>query len=362
MMQRSHKTLFLLWLTAGVGTMMGTTTEVMEKQVVKNLTNKLLQLIPYNDNNDNITTLVADGNLITLNVTDQRALASYPTLEELHLDSNRIMTVPAKYFSGLKHLRVLSLARNNISRLDHEAFSELVFLKELDLSHNELTNLPTQLLTGLTNLQILNLQDNPWNCSCPLQNTLISMRSAFITFGGPQVICASPDERRGSNLLEDTALCPTSPRTEPRTPTSVCRQQPQSLTITLKTTRSSSQNNSESTDQSPMLGNTWKFTACVAALALITSMLIVSAVKGPSWYKRFHNYRHRRLYHEEDWDGEDFVSTAFQQTEGHLTHETVTFEVQHWQTKEEEEEDGYFEDSYIQQEEEQEGKEIQVGP
>lgn len=57
-----------------------------------------------------------EGNLITLNDTDQQALASYPSLVELHLDANWITAIPAKYFSVVPNLRVLSLARNNISR------------------------------------------------------------------------------------------------------------------------------------------------------------------------------------------------------------------------------------------------------
>ncbi|KAI4806742.1 hypothetical protein KUCAC02_017553 [Chaenocephalus aceratus] len=64
-------------------------------------------------------------------------------------------------------------------------------------------------------------------------------------------------------------------------------------------------------DQKPVLGHTWKFTACVAALAMCSSMLIVCGVKGPSWYKLFYNYRHRRLHQEED---EDVVSTVFSGT------------------------------------------------
>lgn len=41
--------------------------------------------------------------------------------------------------------------------------------------------------------------------------------------------------------------------------------------------------------------NSWKFLLGVVALTLSTSMLIVCAVKSPSWYKLLFNYRHQRL-------------------------------------------------------------------
>lgn len=77
-------------------------------------------------------------------------------------------------------------------------------------------------------------------------------------------------------------------------------------------------------------------------------MLIVGAIKGPSCYKLFHNYQHRRLHQEED-EGEDVVSTVFSETGRYLSHQTFTFEQDDGQV--EEEEDGYFEDPYIKREE-----------
>lgn len=85
-------------------------------QQVKNLTNKLLQVIPHSCNSSSVTKLLIEGSLITLNETDRLALASYPRLVELHLDGNLVTSIPAKYFSVVPHLRVLSLSRNKISR------------------------------------------------------------------------------------------------------------------------------------------------------------------------------------------------------------------------------------------------------
>ncbi|KAM9712527.1 uncharacterized protein ACNS7B_023049 isoform 3-T3 [Menidia menidia] len=333
--------LLLLWLTALLLSEHGNTSVAVEGEVllVKNLTNGLLPGIPLNDNNASVTTLVIERNRITLNELDQRALASYPTLVELYLDGNLITSVPARFFSGLQHLRVLSLARNNISSLDAEAFSGLGVLRELDLSHNELTNIPTQIITGLTSLQVLKLQENPLNCSCPLLSSA----------GGPQIICASPEEQSG-NKLEATAVSsrsPSNPTDAQSPPAPVHSQRPEASTFIVQTA-SPSLNCSASTAGDH--GNAWRFAACVAALALTTFMLIISAIKGPSWYKHFHNYRHRRLQQEEQTQWEDTLSTVFSQGGGPPTHHTVTFKAQHGQTQEQEQEDGYFEDPYIKRE------------
>ena len=81
---------------------------------MRNLTDKSLEVIPHSGNSL-ITKLVIEGTQITLNEVDRKALASYGTLAELHLDGNRATAVRAKYFSVVPGLRVLSLSRNNIS-------------------------------------------------------------------------------------------------------------------------------------------------------------------------------------------------------------------------------------------------------
>jgi len=91
-------------------------------------------------------------------------------------------------------------------------------------------------------------------------------------------------------------------------------------------------------------------------------MLIISAIKGPSWYKRFHNYRHRLLHQEDDQEAEDIVPTVLSETVRYLNHQTFTFEEQHTQTEEEEQEDGYFEDANIKREGEHAGEDIRAEP
>ncbi|XP_034562792.1 leucine-rich repeat-containing protein 19-like [Notolabrus celidotus] len=326
-----------------------------DKLQVKKITNKPLQVIPHSSNSSSVTKLLIEGSLITLNEADRLALGSYPALIELHLDGNRVSSIPAKYFSVVPHLKVLSLSKNNISSLDPESFSGLDFLTELDLSNNLLTSLPTQLFRGLSNLQMLSLQGNPWNCSCPLLSTIEEVKAIGVTIGskeGPKVICASLENQAGRDFLEATAACypspPTTITTHPQKLPAVSVKKSWGSSIMLKT--ASNQTKDINKGPAPVSGNTWKFAACVAVLALCTCMLIVCAIKGPSWYKLFHNYRHRRLHSIEDETG--VVSTVFSKTGRHLKHQTFTFERENGQMKEvEEEEDGYFEDPYIKTEE-----------
>ncbi|XP_026147568.1 leucine-rich repeat-containing protein 19-like [Mastacembelus armatus] len=308
-------------------------------------TNQLLKAIPYCGNCSSVTKLMIEKNLITLDETDRLALASYPTLVELHLDGNLVTSIPARYFSVIPHLRVLSLSRNTISSLHPEAFSDLYALKKLDLSHNLLTSLPAQLFRGLSHLQTLHLQENPWNCSCPLLNSIAEIKAQHVTTGGPPATCVSPEKQDGNDLLNATAVCYPSPpytvTTEPQKP--VDSQELFSTSTTLKTTI---QNHNITKDHILVLGNTWKFTVCVAALALTTFILIVCAIKGPSWYKLLHNYRHQQLNQEND-EEKDIASKALSKTG---THQTFTFR-QIEQIEEEDEEDEYFEDPYIKRKE-----------
>lgn len=57
-----------------------------------------------------------EASLITLTKEDRMALATYVGLEELHLDGGQVTRIPARYFSVVPQLKVLSLSRNKISR------------------------------------------------------------------------------------------------------------------------------------------------------------------------------------------------------------------------------------------------------
>ncbi|XP_067434131.1 leucine-rich repeat-containing protein 19-like isoform X1 [Thunnus thynnus] len=387
-MDRCRQHLLLRWMIAVVAmNVLGNNDKVVEadKLQVKNVTNRQ-EVIPYDGKGTSINKLVIERNQITLNEQDRLALAHFPKLVELHLDNNLVTNIPAHYFSVAPHLRVLSLSGNMIHSLDSESFSGLNDLTELDLSNNRLTSLPSQLFRGIKHLQVLKLQGNPWNCSCPLLSSIREIKATGVRFAGPPTKCVSPKRQAGKDLLEAAAKCypspPPSSTADPKNPVNFQQHQVSitlpKTTLTSSTTKNLGINKGRTVsiiyvdvqikhnlmdtslfpistlqpqlDQTPVLGNTWKFTACVAASTLCIFMLIVGAIKGPSWYKLFHNYRHKRLQQEED-GREDTVSTVFSETGRHVSHQTFTFKQDDGQVEEEEEEDGYFEDPYIKREE-----------
>ncbi|KAF7651662.1 hypothetical protein LDENG_00107370 [Lucifuga dentata] len=386
-MAKCHYRQLLLWITASaaVNTLENYAKVVEDKEVqVKNLTSKSLQVIPHCEDSRSIAKLLVKENQITLNEEDQRALTTYPGLIEVHLDRNLVTAIAAEYFSIVPYLRVLSLSRNKISRLDPDAFSGLDVLTELDLSHNLLTVLPSQLFRGLNNLQVLNLrsnglevldgttikdlghlrlvdlQENPWNCSCLLLRSIGELKASGAAIVGTHTTCTSPERLAGHDLVDATSMCYPPPSTStatdpPQAPVNTL--QPWSSTNMSKVT-TPSQNHIINRDQTPAAGNTWKFTACVTAIALSISMIIVCAVKGPSWHKLFFNYRHRRLREEENEEEEEEVDQIVFSNTGtsSLNHDLDTQrQYAHKQKngrveeeeEEEEEEDGYIEDPYI---------------
>ncbi|XP_061613597.1 leucine-rich repeat-containing protein 19-like isoform X2 [Phyllopteryx taeniolatus] len=348
-MGQPQQFLRLLWLVSFVAiyTKNNDAAVAVEDTHVHNLTDKSLKTIPPSISNSSVTSLVIERNQITLTSGDRHCLASYPRLVALHLDGNQVTHIPARYLSVVPKLSVLSLSRNQISSLQPESFYGLNDLTVLNLSHNLLTSLPAKLFSKLNNLQTVDLQDNPWNCSCQLLSTIEEIRAAGVTIVGSNIKCASPEQQAGMHLFEALTKCyPTSSPSStvdpqnPPTGTTGHSQQPKVSKMMLTT----SPNNS---DEKHVSGNTWRFTACVAALALTTSMLIVCAIKAPSWYRLFRNYRHRRLRQEENRQGRT-ASSIYSETGRYMNHQTFTFE---HHGAEGEEDVHYFEDPYIKTEE-----------
>ncbi|XP_075903794.1 uncharacterized protein LOC142902531 [Nelusetta ayraudi] len=337
---------------------------------------EFLQQIPHSNDtaNANATRLILTGSQITLTEEDRQALASYPQLEELDLAGGEVTRIPPHYFAVVPTLRVLSLSRNKISSLDAESFSGLDALTQLNLSHNLLTSIDARLFARLSKIEVLNLQGNPWNCSCPLLNV---SEDGNKTSEQTDDACASLDSRAVSDFLNVTDECNQSatpdtttdgPETTTTT-TAVSQPLPSSHTAPEPAVTSQS---TMAKDKPPGGGNSWKFTVCVIALAAGTFALILCATKGPSWYKLYHNYRHRRLREQEEdvegWEetegGQGGVSTVFADTRRSADNQLFTFDFHNGQTEgwqeggeeedEEEEEEageGYFEDPYFKREE-----------
>lgn len=83
-----------------------------------------------------------------------------PNLEELSARHAALHVITKKNFAGLKNMKSLNLADNQIKFIDPDAFDDLVALEELDLSNNQLGDLDDEMFRKLKNLRILRIGGN----------------------------------------------------------------------------------------------------------------------------------------------------------------------------------------------------------
>ncbi|XP_015217983.1 leucine-rich repeat-containing protein 19-like isoform X2 [Lepisosteus oculatus] len=318
----------------------------------------------------NITKLNVSYNNIVIKIQDIETLKKYSKLTELYLNNNNISALPGHVFDSLSELKILNIAYNSISRIEPKAFTGLDKLQELYLCHNQLRSLKAEVFANLTSLKILslqgnrlesleegtfttlqqatvNLEDNPWNCTCKLIGQLRQLKKHTVKIENQNsTTCVNPKELAGMRigiLLENNTLCSVNKSTEikttpfPNTPlrsgTSV---HPSPFSSLYATTGS----NKKPSDHPPV-GNSWHFLLGVVLIALSTSVVIACAVKSPSWYKLFFNYRHQRLREE---DPELFNTSHY----SHFGMDTaqLTTNTQDSKTAADDE-DGFIEDGYI---------------
>ncbi|CAM5125835.1 unnamed protein product [Natator depressus] len=85
---------------------------------------------------------------------------SHSPLQHLVLNGNRLGTLEPAWFQTLRELEWLDVSNNQLQALPPNCFQNLSSLKSLDLSHNHLDRLAPELLAGLPSLERLNLEGN----------------------------------------------------------------------------------------------------------------------------------------------------------------------------------------------------------
>ncbi|XP_060088656.1 leucine-rich alpha-2-glycoprotein [Heteronotia binoei] len=81
-------------------------------------------------------------------------------LTQLSLHGNQLATLRPSWFHPLRHLAMLDLSHNQFTEVPPFCFSKLENLTDLDLSFNFLHTLTPQILEGLLHLEKLNLEGN----------------------------------------------------------------------------------------------------------------------------------------------------------------------------------------------------------
>lgn len=129
----------------------------------------------------------------TLQEINRDAFKGLHLLIELDLSNNILKIIEPGIFTDLIRLRILTLIYNEIQQLDDYLFENLTFLAKIDMRHNHLqyighhtfvnvselkeiyldsnrlTVLKEDTFINLDKLRSLTLFENPWNCTCELQ-------------------------------------------------------------------------------------------------------------------------------------------------------------------------------------------------
>ncbi|XP_073697061.1 leucine-rich repeat-containing protein 19-like isoform X2 [Garra rufa] len=239
----------------------------------------------------NITEWILSRNLLTMTASDIKTLQKYPRIQVLDLSYNHIQTLPPGAFEKLTSLEILKLRGNKLQTLDKHIFK------------------------GLTKLKSLDLNDNPWTCSSSLKNLIKELSDSAVSMG-KKVPCYTLQRAAALDENPSYSIQATTVKTfaeKPAATTTKTRSTP-SPPPTTEPNNSSHVNSSSkgfmaSDGETPTGSHSWKFLLGVVALTLSTSVLIVCAVKSPSWYKLLFNYRHQRL--QEDVEHSVFNTGRF---------------------------------------------------
>lgn len=132
----------------------------------------------------------------TIMEVNKDALRGLQVLIELDMSNNQLKVLHPGTFNGLVKLRTILLNNNELEVLDDYLFEDLGFLSKLELranrlhhvglnvflkteninnidfNQNQLSVLKEETFRNLTKLKSLSLNDNPWNCTCNLQQFL----------------------------------------------------------------------------------------------------------------------------------------------------------------------------------------------
>ncbi|KAG9486690.1 hypothetical protein GDO78_006853 [Eleutherodactylus coqui] len=328
----------------------------------KNLTN-----IPKSES-QNITKINLSQNNISLSPEDQESLRSYPNLTELNLCQNKIKELMNNSFSGLSKLEVLLLSKNSITSIGEMALVGLESLKILDLSFNLISRLPENIQmpslhlqafylqnNSLTNLDVkeslkdlkssltITLSGNPWDCNCSLISLSVWLNTSMVLLEDENItLCATPKNMTNYTVKainkapSDLLSCGGS--SDVSTTTSVISFDNVTSLVT------TAQNETNATSNK---GNSWTFLVGVIVIGIVTSLLILIAVKFPKWYNFILSYNHHRLKEEDPYMFEEEFNVDFNMGNNDKIQDddnVVVFEQTHSFVPEE---DGFIEDKYI---------------
>ncbi|XP_006270280.1 trophoblast glycoprotein [Alligator mississippiensis] len=130
------------------------------------------------------------------------ARGGFHNLSRLELASNGIVYLPLGLFSGLAGLRHLDLRNNSLVDVKNATFAGLD-LEHLDLTANALKTLRAEALAELGRQPHLHLflQDNPFVCSCDIEDLVGWLNRSRQAADADRLTCAFPRALQNTSLL-----------------------------------------------------------------------------------------------------------------------------------------------------------------
>ncbi|OCT97806.1 leucine-rich repeat-containing protein 19 [Xenopus laevis] len=294
-----------------------------------------------------------------------KGLEKYSNWTKVHIIMNNITSLPMNYFCVLNKLEMLNLSHNSIQTINEASFECLKYLKILDLSNNKISLFPYNIKLPFPALQVLHLHNNrltsldirealkdlksslnltisgnPWNCTCSMKKMLNWFNNSTVKLEDKLMTrCASPKNTTIEDIFAKMNCGDTSS-------TKVIVS-----TTALDKTKNTTDFQPESfnrTTSMPRKGNSWTFLVGVIVVGIVTSLVILFAVKFPRWYDYLLSYNHHRLKEETPhMFEEEFNVDIDLSNDGKIWEEEETVIVFEQKLSFVPEDDGFFEDKYI---------------
>ncbi|NWH72206.1 LRC19 protein, partial [Piaya cayana] len=276
----------------------------------------------------NVTKLSLKNNKITLKDSDKEILRRFFNLTELYLNENMINVLYNNSFCNLTKLVILDISNNHVITVHKAAFAGLNQLSVLNLSYNMITQLDSDVFSFLRSLAVLNLQHNclksfhikspfklvkiilagnPWTCSCDLLDLQIWLTASNVTMENEDNTTCTFQNTMGKFSIMTANIqahdCKIQKASLKSTLTSTSISKLKSSTLATALTLNTTTGNNRTHAELPLIGKSWTFLAGVLGFVLSTTLLIITAIKCPTWCHYLMSYSHHRL---EENDSEMF--------------------------------------------------------
>lgn len=143
-----------------------------------------------------------------LKVLEPGLFANVGRLRSLLMSHNQILRLDDYLFVNMTFLSKVDVRFNQINHIGRNAFVNVTEMKEIELDNNRLAVLYEDMFVKLEKLRSLSLFENPWNCTCELQQfrKFVMARTLYTA----PTSCHDPVELRGmlwTTVKEERFAC-----------------------------------------------------------------------------------------------------------------------------------------------------------